>query len=575
MTSNSWILLLLLLVVALLLWLNWRTTQRFHRLRNGVTEITGEAAQTGESSDQFIVRVLLQLQHREHTSRMQIQQQIREGALYAAAMDYMSVPVVVLSSEQKPLFANRAMYQWMEESVESILQRSPKFDLQDPLNTNLFAELVDFERLKPGERESISIGERTVQAILDPVTMTGGGSRYVLVWEDYTTQRSIERKMEDVIGDILYGYLGNMLDVDEFSGFMKFMGISINQIVETVRDPILELLRVLPLIEQGDLTESMGGNYAGKYQSLQESLNGMIDSLNEILLKVQTATVEIEQRANAITEGNRGLSERIGAQSDSSERITASVARMAEEFRMSSENADRTSALSTRLRADAEEGESIMQRAVEAMREITGSSQKISEIITLIDSIAFQTNLLALNAAVEAARAGEHGRGFAVVADEVRNLAQRSAASASEIKQLISDNVVRIDEGSQLVQQTGEVFTKIASDVSEVSRSVEEISTAGRQQLQSIEEMNRSLDQLSDSNRKNREMVEMVEHSSQEILSVSTRVVREMDSFSLDPERIGAGEREQPQEGAPKEILESIVNRSKEDDYDGLDVELF
>ncbi len=463
------------------------------------------------------------------------------------------------------------------EAETDIRERFPEFSPDDPLNTLLFHELIDFERLTPGEREPVYVGSRTVMVAADQIDQKRAATlgQLVLTWEDYSRQRSMERKMEDVIADILYGYLEQELSVEEFNGFMRYMGNSINQIVSTVRAPILELLRVLPRIEQGDLSEMMNGEYAGKYKGIQISLNGMLDGLNEVLLQVRRGAEEIERSAQRIVDSNRQVATSIDQQRDSSARVATTVATIAEEFRQASLRADQTHHTSQRLRADAEEGERVMTQAVESMRQIADSSRQVADIVTLIDSIAFQTNLLALNAAVEAARAGEHGRGFAVVANEVRTLAQRSATAAGEIKQLIGNSVEQIGSGRDLVEQTGEVFSKMAVGVTEVSGAVEQISTNGAQLLGEVEQINLDLEQLKQANQSNHTLVQQVAAASSEISTATSALVAEIGRFQLDPERISR-QLENHDLSSGGEAIDSGASATlNEDDLAGLDIEVF
>ena len=183
--------------------------------------------------------------------------------------------------------------------------------------------------------------------------------------------------------------------------------------------------------------------------------------------------------------------------------------------------------------ADAAESEPVVHNAVQAMTEIETSSNEISQIIGVIDDIAFQTNLLALNAAVEAARAGEQGRGFAVVASEVRNLAQRSAGAAKEIKTLIKDSVNKVDDGSRLVSQSGETLTEIVTAVKKVSDIIAEIAASAEEQSSGIQQVNTAVSQLDEVTQKNAAMVEEAASASESMDEQASSLIRLMDFFIL------------------------------------------
>jgi methyl-accepting chemotaxis protein len=393
----------------------------------------------------------------------------------------------------------------------------------------------------------------------------GGEIHYILSWADYTSQRSIERQMEDAISNILFGRLDNLMDVKEFPGFMKFIGVSINQIVETIRDPFRELLRVLPLIAGKNLTETMHGDYSGNYKSVQTSVNDMVSGLNIVLLGVQDYTAQIEVHTDGISKGNKGLEERISQQSENSARLSQVAGQMEQEFRKSTAEAQKASDLADQLRIEAVEGEAVMAQAVDAMRELTVASLRISDIVTIIEGLAFQTQMLSLNAAVEAARAGEHGRGFTVVADEVRALSQRSAGAALEIKNLLEDSVNYLSQGSGLVEQTGVAFGDIAINVATMASMVQEISASGFHQLEEVEHMNRDLDQLNTSNKQNAEMSYQVGESTHLIGFAVAELVRKMASFSLNADW-GAAQEEGV--SAPGAVASESNNEPSLDDTD-------
>jgi methyl-accepting chemotaxis protein len=202
--------------------------------------------------------------------------------------------------------------------------------------------------------------------------------------------------------------------------------------------------------------------------------------------------------------------------------------------KQNSENASQASSLSSSVMAKARNGGDIVGNAISAMSDINKSSKKIADIISVIDEIAFQTNLLALNAAVEAARAGEQGRGFAVVASEVRNLAQRSAGAAKEIKGLINDSVEAVGQGSKLVDQTGETFKELVDAIEEVSKMVSDIDSASKEQSEGITEVSAAVSQMDEMTQKNSALVEEAAAASKSMEDQSQQLLQQVEFFNND-----------------------------------------
>ncbi|MGY8861763.1 MAG: methyl-accepting chemotaxis protein [Pseudomonadales bacterium] len=521
-------------VVVLVLWLlQVQSSKGLARALQRVSDIANIDREAKESHASYVQRTISEFERQSQVSAVQVEKSFKKASLYSCIMNHMSLPLMLLNSDFELIYANTAMHKWFSVAQGSIKIRQPSFDSEDPLGTFSLSDYVQLDSFTKGQQETIYVGDLVVLVGLDSA-VEGGEIHYILSWADYTSQRSIERQMEDAISNILFGRLDNLMDVKEFPGFMKFIGVSINQIVETIRDPFRELLRVLPLIAGKNLTETMHGDYSGNYKNVQTSVNDMVSGLNIVLLGVQDYTAQIEVHTDGISKGNKGLEERISQQSENSARLSQVAGQMEQEFRKSTAKAQKASDLAYQLRNEAVEGEAVMAQAVDAMRELTVASLRISDIVTIIEGIAFQTQMLSLNAAVEAARAGEHGRGFTVVADEVRALSQRSAGAALEIKNLLEDSVNYLSQGSGLVEQTGVAFGDIATNVATMASMVQEISASGSHQLEEVEHMNRDLDQLNTSNKQNAEMSYQVGESTHLIGFAVAELVRKMASFSLN-----------------------------------------
>jgi len=260
-------------------------------------------------------------------------------------------------------------------------------------------------------------------------------------------------------------------------------------------------------IAAGDLSVPID-TCAGDKSSLLFAMKGMRDSLVNIVSQVRAGTMTIANASTEITAGNHDLSARSERQAGTLEETASSMEELTGTVKQNADNARQANALAESASSVAQRGGAVVSQVVQTMASINASSKQIAEIIGVIDGIAFQTNILALNAAVEAARAGEQGRGFAVVAGEVRNLAQRSATAAREIKSLIGDSVAKVDDGARLVNEAGSTMEEIVSSVKRVTDIMAEISLASQEQSAGIEQVHRAIGQMDETTQQNASLVE-------------------------------------------------------------------
>ena len=264
-----------------------------------------------------------------------------------------------------------------------------------------------------------------------------------------------------------------------------------------VTRPLAELDRVMEHTQKtGDLTVRLKVSRGDEIGKLTERFNGFMETLEGLLIEVSGAAHRVSSAAQQLTSASHQLSSGSQEQASSLEETAASLEEITGTVKQNADNAKQANQLAMGSRDVAERGGQVVDTAVAAMGEINKSSKKIADIITTIDEIAFQTNLLALNAAVEAARAGEQGRGFAVVAAEVRNLAQRSATAAKEIKALIQDSVGKVESGSDLVNKSGQTLQEIVTSVKRVTDIIGEIAAASQEQSTGIDQVNRAVTQM-------------------------------------------------------------------------------
>ena len=290
---------------------------------------------------------------------------------------------------------------------------------------------------------------------------------------------------------------------------------------------------VIDSMANGDLTNQIEMEFPKEFEALKTSFNDCQKNLQSTISNIRNVSNNVAGGSTEISQGNLDLSHRTEDQAASLEKTATSMEEMTSTVKQNAENASYANQLAKNARDKAEEGGEVVKNAMQAMQKINASSKEISDIISVIDEIAFQTNLLALNASVEAARAGEQGRGFAVVASEVRNLAGRSATAAKEIKTLIEDSSGKVEEGSRLVNQSGETLEEIVDGVKQVATIIGEISAASEEQSVGIEEVNRAILQMDQLTQQNAALVEEAASASKHLSEEADTLAELVDSFSI------------------------------------------
>ncbi len=333
-------------------------------------------------------------------------------------------------------------------------------------------------------------------------------------WVDLTEEKDAQSQVDNLMSAAIRGELDQRIDTSSYSGFMKELGDSINSLMDNIIEPVGAAIDVSQALADGDLTKAMDGEFKGEFLALANAMNSSIENLSNMVGEISSASNSVLSAAGEIAQGNNDLSQRTESQASSLEETASAMEELTTTVQQNSENATTATKRASEAMEQARDGGNVVQNAVGAMEEITRFSKQIADIIGVIDEIAFQTNLLALNAAVEAARAGEQGRGFAVVAAEVRNLAQRSAGAAKEIKSLINDSVEAVGKGTKLVDDTGTTFTQLVDAVEEVVSMISDIDNAGKEQSAGINEISSAVVQMDEMTQRNAALVEEASASS-------------------------------------------------------------
>ena len=311
-------------------------------------------------------------------------------------------------------------------------------------------------------------------------------------------------------------------------------GVAFSMILtRSITRPLSEAVEIAQRVASGELSHREAATGSDEISELLNALKEMNDNLFKIVSEVRQGTDAIAIASSEISTGNADLSSRTETQAGALEETASSMEEITATVRHNADNARQANGLVTSASQFAIQGGEEVGKVVDTMNSIKESSRKIVDIISVIDGIAFQTNILALNAAVEAARAGEQGRGFAVVASEVRNLAQRSASAAKEIKNLIGDSVEKVDSGSKLVDAAGKTMKEIVTSVKHVADIMSEITAAGLEQSTGIEEVNRAITQMDEMTQQNAALVEQAAAAAESMEEQAENLARVVSAFKL------------------------------------------
>ena len=468
-----------------------------------------------------------------------------EVARLQSAIDGAQTNLMLCDNELNITYANPAVISMMAKRQSALRKIWPSLDVN-----NLVGQNIDQFHKNPAHQRGLlkdpsrlpakaEIKVDDLEFEVNATMIKGPKGEYMgnmVEWRDITEQKDAERQIQNLIDSAALGQLDTRIDAANYEGFMKILGTGINSLMDAVVDPIRETKRVMTGLADGDLTQAIDADYQGEFGELASSINSSISNLYKMVQEIRGGCSSISSAASEIAQGNTDLSQRTEEQASSLEETASSMEEMTGTVKQNADNARQANQLASAAREQAERGGDVVKRAVDAMSEINKSSKKISDIIGVIDEIAFQTNLLALNAAVEAARAGEQGRGFAVVAGEVRNLAQRSAGAAKEIKTLIKDSVEKVDEGSKLVDESGDTLEEIVNAVKKVSDIIAEIAAAGQEQSSGIEQVNKAVMQMDEMTQQNAALVEEAASASESMEEQAKSLLQLISFFEVGEE---------------------------------------
>ncbi|MGZ8224844.1 MAG: methyl-accepting chemotaxis protein, partial [Methylobacter sp.] len=346
------------------------------------------------------------------------------------------------------------------------------------------------------------------------------------------TMKTMLGDVGKVMGSVAQGDIGQRVQA-EGQGDLGRLKEDINLSLDALSS-LDDISLIASALSEGDLTQTITKNYPGTFGAVIASMNGTVENLKGLVGEIKDSTISINTAAKEIAAGNNDLSHRTEEQAASLEETAASMEELTATVQNNAKNAQHANQLAVGATDIAGKGVTVVDQVVATMEGINESSRKIVDIISVIDSIAFQTNILALNAAVEAARAGEQGRGFAVVAGEVRNLAQRAAAAAGEIKNLIGDSVEKVEDGTKLVAQAGKTMEEIVSAIRGVTMIMSEIRTASVEQTSGIEQVNQAIGQMDEVTQQNAALVEQAAAAAESLEEQAENLSATVARFTVD-----------------------------------------
>lgn len=469
-----------------------------------------------------------------------------ESQRLAGTLTSSDAMVMIADENMTIVYVNQAMKKGLAPVLPTLQEMHPGLTLDTLIgvNVDVFHRRPENNRAKvnqprTGESELVRLGGRYYGLHITKMTGKNGDVLgYGVTWRDRTDNMEVEKQISTVIDAVAKGDFSPRIKLNTSMKFMMDLADGVNRICDVSESFLKEVNGVMIGVSAGELTRRMSESHQGTLAEVARGVNDTIGKIGELVSDIKRASSSMGETTASIADGAQELSGRTEAQASSLEQTAATMEEMTANVKANAENADKANQLARAAADRARGGKNVMEEAVSAMTLIEESSHKISDIISVIESIAFQTNLLALNAAVEAARAGEAGKGFAVVAAEVRTLAQRSSQAAKDITSLIQDSTQHVGKGVKLVTSTGEALQEIVGAIAKVAETIEDISAASREQSSGVEEISIAVSHMDEMTQKNSTMAEESAAAARGLQNETAWLVDLVAFFKVDAQEV-------------------------------------
>ncbi len=539
----------ILLAVFIALWIVRNLMKQLGGEPDYAAEVAGKIAEgdlkitvAAKAGDTTSLMASMKSMHEKLSAQIEKDRKLaNEISRIKVSLDGATTRMMIADSDGNIIYANKSVMEMFRIAESDIRKQLPNFSADkvvgghfDAFHKNPQHQQQMLAALKGTHKATFNVGVRIFNLTANPVVNEQGERLGTSVeWLDTTQEVAIQKEVEGLVAAAVEGDFSKRLDVSGKEGFMRLLSEGINKLSEMTETGLKDVLRVANALAVADLTQTIDKEYHGLFGQTKDGVNTTVENLKKLVDEIKVSVDSIGTASKEIASGNADLSQRTEEQASSLEETAASMEELTATVKQNAENAKQANQLAGNASSVAIKGGTVVQQVVGTMSSINESSRKIVDIISVIDGIAFQTNILALNAAVEAARAGEQGRGFAVVAAEVRNLAQRSAAAAKEIKTLIDDSVHKVDAGTKLVDDAGKTMEEIVNAVKRVTDIMSEISAASNEQSQGIEQINTAITQMDEVTQQNAALVEEAAAAAESLEEEAQSLTRAVSVFKL------------------------------------------